>query len=188
MNGRRGVWGAMLCGVLVVLMLVVGLSLVGGSAEAREPMSVGPVRAVVNPSVVSENARLSIEAAAEIVPVPPGFTKVGSQLLEVGGDQAPEHLTVAEVKFNGPDRSAVTVMFIEGGDWDIERELSVASERSGVEVTIDHRSAALVEGEMSQSVSWLQSEGIIVQVVTRGGQITRDDLLSYAESVAKEGP
>jgi hypothetical protein len=164
------------------MALMVGVLLPTGQASARAAQAPTVLAGTSQAAVVSSATDL-----AEAVPTPNGLTLVGSHVEELGGEDASEILTIAESKFNGPDRTAVTVIFIAGGNWDADAALSVGGERRASEVTVGSDRGVLVEGDLVRSIEWQRSDGIIVQIVARGS-MTRDDLAAYATSVAEMGP
>lgn len=167
--------------ILAVMALMAGLLLPTGrvSASASEAP---PLLATTSQAGVAGSAA----ELAEAVPSPNGLTLVDSHVEELGGKDAPETLTVAESKFNGSDRTAVTVMFIAGGNWDADAVLAVGGERRASGVTVGQERGVLVEGDLITSIEWQRSDGIIVQIVARGA-MTQDDILRYATSVAEMG-
>ena len=175
---RAGLGGLL---ILALMALMAGQLFPTGRALASGSQAPPVLAGTSQAGVVGSATEL-----AEAVPSPDGLTLVDTHVEELGGKDAPEVLTIAEAKFNGSDRTAVTVMFIAGGNWDADAVLAVGGERRASEVTVGQDRGVLVEGDLVTSIGWQRSDGIIVQIVARGS-MTQDDILRYATSVAEMG-
>jgi len=167
--------------VLAAIAVVVG----GAIATGQTPVNAAESSSVSH-SAIPQAAVADTVAESQSLPPPDGLTLVGSRVDELSSDEAPESLTIVESKFHGPNRTAVTVLFVIGGRWDSQAEMAVGDERSAVEIMIGERHAVLVEGDLVRSVQWPREDGTIVQIVARG-EMTAEELLSYAARIDGAG-
>lgn len=170
-------------GVASVAAALLAVSLFTQTAGAHDPTT--------NPTPDPDGAALAVAAGNDLgamvlqVPAPSGFSLVRSQVVSPAAADISETLVVGEVKFHSPDRSAITVLLITGGEWSQERELAVGGGRLSSIVTVGQSSGVIVEGDHSSSLSWPASGDLIFQVVQRGGTLSRSELIDYATVITE---
>ncbi|MEZ5175090.1 MAG: hypothetical protein R2823_02640 [Acidimicrobiia bacterium] len=181
---RGSVRIALTCAGLAALLLAIPhlLPVADAHQDPHEP--------AVIPEAIPEKTRSPAAAVDDLaamiptIPTPPGFSIVGSDVITLDRDDAGV-LVVAEAKFHAPDRSALTVLVISGGNWDLEAELLAggASRRSSA-VQIGQQTGVVVDSEFLTSISWPTPGDLIIQVVQRGNLLDSIELTAFASEIA----